>query len=150
MKSSALRGDFLFAVMFAVLGLVWIVGSFDLPFWAGFAPDSGFLPLIYGVLLFGFSAAVAIMALISPADASEREPLKKSMEVLLALVVAVGAVSYLGFVVPLFAMMLFLYAYVERLPLLRSALASAGTTAVLVFIFEHLLDIPLPLSPWGF
>jgi hypothetical protein len=151
MKMSAFRsGDFLFAAGFAVLGLVWIVGSLDLPLWAGFAPDSGFLPLVYGVLLFGLSVAVAIIALVDPVGVSEREPLTKSLQILITLVVAIGAVSFLGFVVPLFAMMMFLYAYVERLPLIRAFLASAGTTAVLALIFEHWLDVPMPLTPWGF
>jgi putative tricarboxylic transport membrane protein len=151
MKTSAFKsGDFLFAAMFAVLGLVWIVGSLDLPFWAGFAPDSGFLPLVYGVLLFGLSTVIAIVALIDPVATSEREPLRKSMLLLVTLVVSVGAISFLGFVAPLFGMMMFMYAYVERLPLLRSFLASAGTTGVLALIFEHWLDVPLPLSPWGF
>jgi len=151
MKTSALKsGDFLFAAMFAVLGLVWIVGSLDLPFWAGFAPDSGFLPLVYGVLLFGLSTAVAVIALTNPVETAEREPLTKSLQILVTLVVSVGAVSFLGFVVPLFGMMMFLYAYVERLPLVRAFLASAGTTAVLALIFEHWLDVPLPLTPWDF
>ncbi len=46
-------------------------------------------------------------------------------------------------------MMLFLYAYVEKLPLIRSAIVSAGTTAALAIIFEYLLEVPLPLGPWG-
>src|SRR5688572_6344667 len=111
MKTSAFKsGDFLFAAMFAVLGLVWIVGSLDLPFWAGFAPDSGFLPLVYGVLLFGLSTVIAIVALIDPVATSEREPLRKSMLLLVTLVVSVGAISFLGFVAPLFGMMMFMYA----------------------------------------
>ena len=149
MKRSALSGELLFALMFAVLGLVWMVGSFDLPFWAGFAPDSGFLPLIYGILLFGLSACVAVAAFRHPADTSEREPISKSMQILMALIVAVAACSFIGFVIPLFAMMLFLYAYVEKLPLIRSAIVSAGTTAALAIIFEYLLEVPLPLAPWG-
>jgi hypothetical protein len=150
MKLTALKGELAFAALFAVVGLVWIVGSFGLPFWAGFAPDSGFLPLVYGVLLLGFSAAVIISLFTSPPDTAGREPLKKSIQILGTLVVGVASISWLGFAVPLFGMMLFMYAYVERLPIVRSVIASAVTTGVLVLIFEHWLKIPLPLSPWGF
>jgi hypothetical protein len=148
MRIAARKGDLAIAGLFAVLGLVWIVESLDFPLWAGFAPDSGFLPLVYGVLLFGLSLAVALSLLLAPSEGSESEPLTKPLLVLLALVVSVGMVGYAGFVAPLFALMMFLYAYVERLPPIRSFLAAAATTAVLVLVFEHWLKIPLPLSPW--
>jgi hypothetical protein len=146
MKLAALKGDLGIAALFAALGLVWLLDSLDLPLWAGFAPDSGFLPLIYGVLLFGLAVAVSLLA--GPSEVVEREPPAKPFLVLAALVVCVAAAPFIGFVLPLFALMMFLYGYVERLPLIRSFLASAGTTAVLVVVFEHWLKIPLPLSPW--
>jgi hypothetical protein len=43
---------------------------------------------------------------------------------------------------------MFLYAYVERLPLVRAIVVSAATTAILALVFEHWLSIPLPLTPW--
>ena len=52
-RARLLNGDVGLALLFAGLGLVWIVGSFGHPFWEGFAPQSGFLPFIYGVLLAG-------------------------------------------------------------------------------------------------
>lgn len=148
MKRSALSGELLFALMFAALGLLWMVKSPDFPLWAGFAPDSGFLPLVFGTLLFVLAGLISLGVLRNPADMSEREPTAKSLQILLALIAAVAAFSFIGFVIPLFAMMLFLYAYVEKLPLLRSALVSGATTAALVFIFEYLLEVPLPLGPW--
>lgn len=149
MKLTALKGELAFAVLFAVVGLVWTVRSFELPFWAGFAPDSGFLPLVYGVLLLGLSTAVIVSLVTNPPVASEREPLRKSFLVLGTLTIGVASASWVGFAIPLFGMMLFMYAYVERLPIVRSVLVSAVTTGALVLIFEHWLHIPLPLSPWG-
>jgi hypothetical protein len=126
------------------------VRSFELPFFDGFAPDSGFLPLVYGVLLLGLSTAVIVTLFTSPPDTSEREPLGKSLQVLGGLLVGVASASWLGFAIPLFGMMLFMYAYVERLPIVRSVVVSAATTGVRVLNLEHWLHIPLPLSPWGF
>jgi hypothetical protein len=148
MRIAALKGDLGLAALFAVLGLVWIVGSLDLPFWAGFAPDSGFLPLVYGVLLLGLSAAVAASLLAGSDEAAEREPLGRPVLVLASLVACVAVAPFTGFILPLFALMMFLYAYIERLPILRSFLVAAGITAVLVLVFEHWLKIPLPLTPW--
>ncbi|MGE0003982.1 MAG: tripartite tricarboxylate transporter TctB family protein [Parvibaculaceae bacterium] len=148
MRIAALKGDLGLAALFAALGLVWIVRSLDLPFWAGFAPDSGFLPLVYGVLLLGLSAAVAASLLAGAGEAAQREPLGRPFLVLASLVACVAVAPFTGFVLPLFALMMFLYAYIERLPVLRSLLVAAGTTAVLVLVFEHWLKIPLPLTPW--
>jgi hypothetical protein len=149
MKFAALKGELAFAALFAALGLYWIGGSLELPIWSGFAPDSGFLPLVYGVLLTGLSIAVMVMLFVSPVEEVEREPLFKSLLILGGLVVSVSLLGVLGFVIPLFGMMLFYYAYVERLPLLRSIVVAAGTIAFLVLVFEHWLKIPLPLGPWG-
>jgi hypothetical protein len=94
--------------------------------------------------------AVIVGLFTSPPNTAEREPLRKSFLILGTLVVGVASISFLGFAIPLFGMMLFMYGYVERLPIVKSVLASAVTTGVLVLIFEHWLKIPLPLSPWGF
>lgn len=148
MKISAIKGELAFAAFFAVIGLYWVGRSLEFPIWSGFAPDSGFLPLAYGLILTVLSLAVIGTLLTSPGEPVEREPLTKSLLILAALVVCVSTAEVLGFLLPLFGMLLFLYAYVERLPLMRSILVSAATTGVLALIFEHWLHIPLPLMPW--
>lgn len=150
MQAKRFTGDTAFACLFAAVGLFWAVRSLELPFWSGFAPDSGFLPLVFGIVLFALSAAVAAMSIIAPDPADGREPLRKSLLILVALTVAVAAFGFVGFAAPLFLLMLFLYAYVEQLPLVRSALVSAATTAALALVFEDWLAVPMPLWPWEF
>src|SRR5262245_30278609 len=116
MRAKLITGDTVFACLFAAVGLFWAVRSLDLPLWSGFAPDSGFLPLVFGATLFALSAAVAVMTVVAPDPADGREPLRKSLLVLLGLTVAVVAAGYVGFAAPLFLMMFFMYAYVEQLP----------------------------------
>ncbi len=58
MRARLLKGDVGLALFFAGLGLVWLVGSFGYPFWEGFAPQSGFLPFFYGLLLAGLGLAI--------------------------------------------------------------------------------------------
>ena len=150
MKLHAIKGELAFAAFFAAVGLVWIVKASSLPFWSGFAPDSGFLPIIYGTLLLLLSAAVIATLLLNPAQEVEREPLAKSFKLLGILVLTVGSLGYLGFAAPLFLMMFAMFAYVERLPVLRSAIVSAVTTGIFLLVFEHWLKIPVPVTPWGY
>lgn len=150
MKLHAIKGELAFAAFFAAVGLVWIVGASSLPFWTGFAPDSGFLPIIYGSLLLLLSAAVIATLLLNPPQEVEREPLAKSFKLLGILVLTVGSLGYLGFAAPLFLMMFAMFAYVERLPVIRSAIVSAVTTGIFLLVFEHWLKIPVPVTPWGY
>lgn len=150
MRRGHFSGDTAFAGLFAIVGLFWAVRSLDLPLWSGFAPDSGFLPMIFGGLLFLLSAAVAVISIVDPDPADKREPLRKSMLVLAALVATVVACGFIGFVLPLFAMMLFIYAYLERLPLVASVGVSAATTTFLVLVFVSWLAVPMPLWPWEY
>ena len=137
------KGELWLALLFAGVGALWIFKGARMPVWGdSFAPDSGFLPLVYGCLLAGLSAAVFLQALLkgSPPPDDVRKPLT----VIAALAVAVAALPYAGFVVSVFALLLFLYAVVERLPTLSSTIASAGTTGVLYLIFKVWLGVPLP------
>jgi hypothetical protein len=64
--------------------------------------------------------------------------------VLGALVAAVAALPLAGFAVSVFALLLFLYAAVERLPVLTSGVVSGVTTGVLYLVFKTWLGVPLP------
>ena len=150
-KIMASKGEVAFTALFTVFALVWIAGSLELPLWAGFAPESGFLPLIYGAILLVLCAAVLVTVLRGPSlEEAEREPTRKSWMLLGALVATVASFGFVGFAIPLFLMSLFMYAYVERLNLVTSALVSAVTTGVLVLVFAYWLAIPVPLMPWSF
>jgi hypothetical protein len=137
------KGELVLALVFAALAVLWIAKGATLPLWQGFAPDSGFLPLIYGVLLFVLAAAVVVQLLA----AKERRPdeaIRKPLVVLGALVAAVAALPLAGFAVSVFALLLFLYAAVERLPVLTSGVVSGVTTGVLYLVFKTWLGVPLP------
>jgi hypothetical protein len=143
MRLRADKGELVLALVFAALAVLWIAKGATLPLWQGFAPDSGFLPLIYGVLLFVLAAAVVVQLLA----AKERRPdeaIRKPLVVLGALVAAVAALPLAGFAVSVFALLLFLYAAVERLPVLTSGVVSGVTTGVLYLVFKTWLGVPLP------
>jgi hypothetical protein len=143
MRLSVDRGELVLALVFAALAVLWIAKGATMPLWQGFAPDSGFLPLIYGVLLFILAAAVLLQLLLAK-DERPGEAIRKPLVILGALVATVAALPLAGFAVSVFALLLFLYAAVERLPLPASVMVSGATTGVLYLIFKTWLGVPLP------
>lgn len=144
------QGEVGLALVLAAIGLVWIAGAVRLPFWEGFAPQSGLLPFVYGVLLVGLSLAVLAQLLRARSSPGAGEPVRKPLIVLAALTAAVVGVEIAGFGPVIFLLMAFLYAVVERMPLARSLLVSGITTAVLIGVFRAWLGVPLPSGPLGF
>jgi putative tricarboxylic transport membrane protein len=150
-RARLLKGDVGLALFFAGLGLVWLVGSFGYPFWEGFAPQSGFLPFFYGLLLAGLGLAILAGAFLETNElASDAEPVGKPLVILGALTAAAIGVEAAGFGVAVFLLLLFLFAGVERLPVLRSLLVAGATTAALILIFRTWLGVPFPAGPLGF
>jgi hypothetical protein len=149
MRARLLNGDVGLALVFAATGIVWISGAIGLPFWEGFAPQSGFLPLLYGVLLAGLAVAVLILRFFDQDGPTDDQPAGKPLVVLAALTAAVVGVEPAGFGVAVFLLLLFLFAAVERLPLGRSLAVAGATIAVLILIFRTWLGVPLPVGPLG-
>lgn len=139
----AFRGELVLALFFALIGALWILRALRMPLWDGFAPDSGFLPLVYGVLLAALAAAVLVQIALAK-DNSNAEPIRKPLIVMGALTAAVAALPIMGFVISVFALLLFLYAGVERLRLLPSGIAAAAITGSLYLVFKIWLGVPLP------
>ena len=143
-----INGDVGLALVFGGIGAIWILGSLRLPFWEGFAPQSGFLPFLYGVMLAGLALAALANGVAAP-GASDEQPIGKPLVVFAALTAAVVGVEPAGFGVAVFLLLAFLFAAVERLPVLRSLIVAGGTTAALVLIFKTWLGVPLPAGPLG-
>ena len=150
MRARLLKGDVGLALFFAGLGLVWLIGSFGYPFWEGFAPQSGFLPFFYGLLLAGLGLAILAGAFLETEPESQAEPVGKPLVILVALTAAAIGVEAAGFGVAVFLLLLFLFAGVERLPVLRSLVVAGATTAALILIFRTWLGVPFPAGPLGF
>ena len=142
-------GELVLAAFFAAFGVLWIYGAFGFPFWEGFAPQSGFMPLLYGILLTGLSVAVALNVARERNAGAEREPIGKPVALILILAVTVVGVDVVGFALAVFLSMTIIYAAIERLPLHRSVLVAAATSAGLTLVFRAWLGVPLPVGPLG-
>lgn len=138
------KGELALACVFAALGALWVARAAGMPVWGdSFAPDSGFLPLIYGVLLLALAATVVVQ-LLTAKPARPGEAIRKPLVVLGALGAAVAALPFAGFALSVFALLVFLYRAVERLPLPTSLVVSGATTATLYLVFKTWLGVPLP------
>jgi putative tricarboxylic transport membrane protein len=144
-------GELLLCAVFIGAGIFWIAVAAGMPMWDGFAPTSGFLPLVYGVLLTALAAAATAVDVLSGRDEdTQHAPIGRPLLVLLALSAGVAGIEIAGFAVSMFLAMLFLFRIVERRSLIASLLAAAGTALVLTVVFRRWLGVPLPSGPWGF
>jgi hypothetical protein len=143
MRLRADKGELGLALFFAAVGGLWAFRGARMPLWEGFAPDSGFLPLIYGLLLTALALA-AMGQILTAGETGPTQEFRKPLVVLAILIATVSALPVAGFAISVFALLFLLYAVVERLPWLNAALVSAATTGVLYLVFKVWLGVPLP------
>ena len=149
MLGRLVRGEVMLALIFAVLGILWIVAAFGMPLWEGFAPQSGFMPLWYGVILTGLAGVILINLFVQKQAPKAEQPIGKPLIVLAALAAGIAGLDLIGFGPAMFLLLLVLFAVVERLPIVKSILVAAGTTAFLFLVFKTWLGVSLPVGPLG-
>ena len=140
---NVIKGELTLALVFVAIGGLWIARAARMSMWEGFAPDSGFLPLLYGALLAALSLG-AVAQILAAGPVAVREEIRKPLLVLAALTAAVAALPFAGFAISVFLLLLFLYGFVERLPWLNATVVSAATTGALYLVFRTWLGVPLP------
>ncbi len=151
MRLKAAPGEIILSLTFVGVGIFWIATAFRLPLWDGFAPSSGFLPLVYGALLIGLAiGALVLESQGGDASSEAAAPVGRPLMVISALAAGVAGIEPAGFAVSMFLTMFFLFKIAEKLPLLPSLLASTGSALVLTLVFRTWLGVPLPKGPWGF
>jgi len=148
MRQRIAPGELILALFFALLGILWIVAAARMPLWQGFIPQSGFLPLWYGIALTGLAAAI-LVDLFMRKSAVPEEPVGKPLVVMAVVAATVLGFDLIGFAPSVFLLLLVLFAAVERLPLARSLAVAAAVTAVLFLVFRTWLRVSLPVGPWG-
>jgi len=149
MNTRPAPGEVLLALFFAVLGILWIVAAARMPLWSGFVPQSGFMPLWYGITLTTLAAAILANLFLRKDPGKAEEPIGKPLIVLAALAAAIVGLELVGFAPSVFLLLLVLFAGVERLPIIRSIVVALATTAVLFLIFKTWLRVALPIGPLG-
>lgn len=138
-------------VFWIVLGLAAAAYSRSIGLVGPSGPESGLFPLIAGLLI----AAAGFVLLIRPAHRA-RDPqwaggaaLARVIGVCAGLAVMAFAMDYLGFAVTSALTMIVLLRTVDRGSWLWSIVFATGSVLFVVWLFGHLLGMPLPRGPWG-
>jgi len=145
--------DILSGVVMLVLSGVVFLTTRALPYWADFAPGSGFAPL--WVALTG--AALAILLLVGalrrqdnpPADWPDRKGWHRVILTAVGLWAVIVLAPVLGLITAAVIFMLFLLLAVERRRLLPSLFTTAVTTALVYGVFAAWLGIAFPKGVIG-
>jgi len=149
MQGRPALGEVLLALFFAVLGILWVIAALGMPLWEGFAPQSGFMPLWYGIVLAGLAGVILVNLFMQKEAGKAEQPIGKPLIVLAAFAAGITGLEPAGFGPSVFLLLLVLFAVVERLPIVKSVLVAAGTTTVLFLIFKTWLGVTLPIGPLG-
>jgi len=114
-------------------------------------PDSGLFPLLAGLIVAGAGAALLCLpAHRAVAPAWPRgAALARVLGVVAGLALMAGAIPYLGFAAASAVTMLVLLRTVERSSWIGSIALTIGTVAGVMWLFGHVLGMPLPRGPWG-
>lgn len=151
MRLRGLGGELALSLVFVGTGVFWIAVAAGKPLWEGFSPATGFLPLVYGVLLVALAvAATAVDVLGADGDDEPKTPVGRPLMILLALAAGVAGIETAGFFASMLLAMLFLFRIAERRPLVASLATATGSALVLTLVFRTWLGVPLPAGPWGF
>ena len=142
-------GELALALFFVLLGGLWLLAALRMPLWQGFVPQSGFMPLWYGVTLTGLAAAILTRIFLEKEEKKVEEPVGKALVVIAVVAATIVGFSLIGFAPSIFLLLLVLFAAVERLPVVRSVAVAAVITALLFLVFRTWLGVPLPVGPLG-
>jgi hypothetical protein len=143
-------GELVLAAFFVALGLLWVASAARMPLWSGFAPQSGFMPLWYGIVLIGLTGTVVLNLFRQNEAAAPEQPIGKPLLVLAAFAACIFGLEPMGFGPAVFLMLLFMFVFIERLAIVPSLLVAAATTTILFLIFKTWLKVTLPIGPLGF
>jgi hypothetical protein len=145
--------DIISGVVMLVLSGVVFLTTRDLPYWADFAPGSGFGPLWVALTGAALSIALLVGAIrrqtYPPADWPDRTGLRRVLLTAIGLWAVIVLAPILGLISTAVLFMLFLLLAVERRRLWPSLFTTAVTTAIVYGVFSAWLGIAFPKGVIG-
>jgi putative tricarboxylic transport membrane protein len=149
--------DVVGSAFWILVGLFFCIKSIAYGFLYEGAPGPGFLPLLGGVTLIFLGLIVFVTALKKAGSEKhlqdkffpENFSFKKIILTVLALIVYIAVLEYVGFLLTTFFFMLFLFRAIEPK---KWALAIAFSVLIASFsyiLFQLLLKVQLPRGIWG-
>ncbi len=144
------RLDQITALIVFVASLWFTFEALKMPLAAGKAPGSGWLPLILGLLMAFLSALLFIAAARRPVSQDRNvswptgKGLANNVAIVVGLAISVALLQLLGYIVSTFVFLLGLTLFLGRYNWKSATAMAVITTAILYWVFQQWLMIPLP------
>jgi putative tricarboxylic transport membrane protein len=139
--------DYYGGLVLAMLAVLALIASSDLPGQRGFAFGPGTAPRLFAIILLGLSAAVAFVGVTTKGPPIEKYKLRGPLFVLVAICLFASIIRPFGLVIASFLVfMISIQGSTER-RWIESTIAAAAMTAFCVFLFVYLLNLPFQLWP---
>jgi preprotein translocase subunit SecE len=139
-------------LVWLLVGLGTIANAWNMGLFGSMGPDSGFFPMICGVIV----AFCGLVLLIKPKknhvehpDWPKRHALLRILGVIGGLVAMAVTLPLLGFAISAAITTFVLLQTVERSRPVESVIVTVISVGFVMYIFDHLLGMSLPRSPWG-
>jgi putative tricarboxylic transport membrane protein len=149
-KSELIAAALLFALGLSIIfqALAWTYLTPD-------GPGPGFFPLWAGIGITVLSAGIAFFHIYAvfneqPVERTNWDGSARVLAGWAGLAVAIALLKPAGFVVSFFLLTLFLVFFVFRRRFITALAVGIGSCAGFWLVFEKLLDVQLPIGPWGF
>lgn len=139
-------------IIWLLIGLGTMANAISLGLMGPMGPDSGFFPMICGVIVTACSLTMILgksRYLVASPEWPTRTAIYRVCGVLGGLIAMAILLEYLGFAIAGVITTFVLLQAVERSSWLQSLVLSIVSVAVIMYLFGHLLGMTLPRSPWG-
>lgn len=149
------KSELIAAALLFALGLSIIFQSLAWTYLTPDGPGPGFFPLWAGIGIAVLSAGVAFFHIYAvfneqPVERTNWDGSARVLAGWAGLAVAIALLKPAGFVVSFFLLTLFLVFFVFRRRFITALAVGIGSCAGFWLVFEKLLDVQLPIGPWGF
>lgn len=154
-KTGRKKADAITAVVLLAFSAFMIVESLSMPISSQYGPGPGLFPLGLGILLAILSLAL-LWDGVNPKVADKPSKFQNKRGLLSSALVIVGLVGYaltitwLGYLITTFLLVIFLMKVVAKDSLKTTMLTAVGVTVLLFLIFNVGLGVHLPKGPLGF
>jgi hypothetical protein len=139
--------DYVGGVILMALGLFALWASSDLQGMRGFSFGAGTAPRMFGGLLVGLSAAIALTGLLTDGPGMSHYSWRGPLFVMAAILFFALAIRPLGVVVSAFASFMIAAAGSRETRWVEAAIVGACLTAGCAVLFPYVLGLPMPMFP---
>lgn len=130
-----------------------VIAGYQLLYWDGYAPASGFAPVwvgLAGIALAGLMLLqIGRQGVAEEANLPNRSELTRVLLTVAALWLFVAAAPWLGMISAAFMLMLFMLLVVLRRPPIACIATAVVTTLIVYGVFVAWLQVPLPRGVFG-